>query len=162
MSSGSPGLQRPDKRWSSFSNYTDIAQDVHEAVVGAIEWQAFINACHREGARVQPEDAANASGQIMSAARRLLTELRQERDSEQKYDEILKRWEGENGKKGYIEQLAETSLSENNPAFLHQFVEDIHEAAFEIGYLRAGREERKDLDDKVEDDAQGMFEELVE
>lgn len=152
----SPG--KASTRWNSFSNYGDIAEDVHQAVVGAIEAQAFIHAMHQEGARVSPEDAAEASARMLSAARRLLTEMRREneRNSDGPYDDILEKWEGPNG---YISQLAGSNLSDSSPAFLHDFVEDIHRAAFEIGYIRAGREERQDLDDPVENDAMAMFEE---
>lgn len=149
--------ERPGTRWNSFSNYGDIADDVHDAVIGAIEAQAFVHAMHREGTEPDREDAAEASAVILAAARRLLTELRREaeRTDNDLYNEILDRWEGE---EGYITRLANSTLSETSPAFLHDFVEDIHRAAFEIGYLRAGREEREELDDPVENDARAMFE----
>lgn len=145
-------------RWNSFSNYGNISDDVHDSVVGAIEAQAFIHAMHREEANVPRDMAADASATILGAARRLLTEMRREagESDEGFYDDILDRWEGENG---FISRLANAKLSESSPAFLHEFVEDIHQAAWELGYLKAGRRERDMSElDPVEEQVRQMFE----
>lgn len=146
----------PGTRWDSFSVYGEVSKDVADAVQAAIDAYSHIDSIHAEGADVAPKRAAEARACILAAAHRLMTELENERDQVDLYDDILERWEGQDG---FIQRMGQVRLNSMSPGFLHQFVRDIHRAAWELGYIRAGRAERQALEDRVEDDARSMFEE---
>lgn len=150
---------RPDSvdegtRWEGYANYQSVSFRVAESVDQAIDAYSQIESAHTEGARINPEFAAEARSQILSAAVRLYPELEQDRESVDLYDQILGRWEGQDG---YLEKFSETSLRRSFPGWLVHFVIDIRSAAWELGYLQAGRRAKSEPEDPVEGMSSAMF-----
>lgn len=129
---------------SYFDRYTDyrhISIQVADAVNSAVQSYALVDSLHVEGASFQPIQAAQARADILAAAMMLRIELEDERDddaADETFGEIVDEWAGE---EGYIRQLQQTSLYDECPDWLHEFVADIRRAAWHLGYLKAGRYE---------------------
>lgn len=141
-------------RWEGYSDYKVISLQVAKSVDNAIEAYSRVHGAHAENATIDPDLAAEARGRILSAALKLVVELRQDRDSVETYAEILDRWEGE---EGFINRFNEIQLQSSCPGWLFQFVLDIRTAGWELGYLQAGRTTKGEPDDPVEADVQEMF-----
>lgn len=141
-------------QYEGYSDYSAVSRNVSTAVDEAVEAYALIQSHHTEGARVSPETGAEAAAHILGAALKLQPELENDRDQNDTYDNMLDSWQGDDG---YIERLKTTPLSSNCPDWIGEFVVDIREAGFELGYLKAGRETDRGPDDVVERDAEQMF-----
>lgn len=135
-------------RWEGYSNYELVSKRASKAIDDALDAYALLHGAHAEDAAVQPDFAAEARSKILSAAIRMLVEMREDRDAVDTYEEILDRWEGENG---YINRLLQSQLHQEVPGWLFQFVIDIRQAGWSLGYLQAGRHSRVD-EDPVEGD----------
>lgn len=142
-------------RYEGYSDYSAVSRSVADAVDRAVESYAMIHSRHSEGARVTPKMAAEAGHHILGAAVKLLPELEDDRETVDTYDEILTRWQGDDG---FIERLKRENLSSRSPEFLGQMALDIRRAGFELGYLRAGRQGKTEPDDITERDSEEMFE----
>jgi hypothetical protein len=143
-------------RFEGYSDYEIVSIRLGESIDDAVEAYAKIDAAHDEGANVAAAAAAEARGQIMSAAIKLLPALQADRDAVDEYDEMLASWEGE---KGHISKLRDTSLRQECPDWLYDFVLDIRRAGWELGHLQAGRT-TKEYDDPAEGETESMFEGL--
>lgn len=143
-----------DTRWEGFSNYQNVSDRIARSVHDAIEAYAVIKSKHAENARVRPPTAAEARSKILAPAMRLKVEMERDRESVELYDDILSRWEGENG---HLEKLEEIQLQRQCPDWLSDFVEDIRSAGYELGYLQAGRRSKQEPDDPVEAETEAMF-----
>lgn len=143
-------------RFEGYSDYERVSGRIVMTIEDALEAYAFIDSAFTEGAPVSPEDARDARTSIMNAAMMLFDEMRREQANNiDKYDDILDRWEGEDG---YIARFHEHSLRrDGSEGWLHQFVLDIRSAGWKIGYLQAGRTAKESLDDPVEEDSEAMF-----
>lgn len=142
-------------RWEGYSDYRVVSGRIARTIEDAVEAYAVIDARHSEGASVSPELASDARASIMAAAMMLQHEMERERgDDEKPYDEILSRWEGE---EGFLRQMDTVQLRQVRPAWLHEMVLDIRRAGWELGYLQAGRTESQKPEDPVEADAEAMF-----
>lgn len=142
-------------RWEGYSDYRVVSGRIARTIEDAVEAYAVIDARHSEGASVSPELASDARASIMAAAMMLQHEMERERgDDEKPYDEILSRWEGE---EGFLRQMDTVQLRQVRPAWLHEMVLDIRRAGWELGYLQAGRTESQEPEDPVEADAEAMF-----
>ena len=123
-------------RWDAYSDYQNVSERVSKTIEQAVHAYARVDSYHAEGATMPKNLAAEARGRILAATLRLMPELQHDRGSVDEYDEILSRWEGEDG---YIAELSETSLRAGRPGWLLQLILDIQTAGWEIGYLQAGR-----------------------
>lgn len=142
-------------RFEAYPDYSAVSRAVAQSIEDAVDAYSKMQSRHSEGARVTPDQAAEASAHILGAALKLLPELEDDRETVEQYDEILTRWEGDNG---FIERLKQTSLSSRSPEWLGQFTVDIRRAGFELGYVKAGTQKEEDSEDVVERDAESMFE----
>jgi len=145
--------------WEGYSNYRDVSQRVAESVSDAVDAYSALDSRHVEGASISQEYAATARQHIFAAAIRLYTEMN-ELESEDPYGDILGRWEGEDDDDGFLTLLSEVRLTEENPEWLMEFVEDIRRAGWELGYLQAGRTKKKEPQDPAERDTEAMFDKL--
>lgn len=155
------------ERYEGFADYYSVSQRIARSIDEAIQEYAAIQRTHAQGGRVNFDGAGE---RILAAALRLLPELKDQRDTENKvYDEILVRWlddeaehddlavEPEPPMDGAIEQLMSARLDQECPEFLHQFVIDIRRAGWELGYLQAGRREAEEEVEWEEVDVRDMF-----
>lgn len=142
-------------RYEGYSDYNSISRQVARSVDDAVEAYAKIQSLHKEGARVRPEIAAEASSHILSAAIKLRSELEQDRDDVEYYDDVLERW---NGSDGFIERLKNVRLTNDCPEFLERFASDIREAGFRLGYLQAGQHTDTEKVSWKDGDVSAMFE----
>lgn len=148
--------------WEGYSDYQKVSVQNALTIQKALEAYSYVDSAHSSGSPVDPETAANARGAIKAALMTVLSEMRRERDSKEVYDDILSRWEeGEEGDdEGFIERFEKCDLTAESPGFLFDLVIDIRSAAWELGYLQAGRTTSKDTGDPVEREPQAMFEEV--
>jgi hypothetical protein len=144
-------------RWEGYSDYQKVSIRVGETIENAVDAYTLIDSRHTENAPVEPEFAADARAQIKSAAMKLIPELENDREVVDFYDEVLDRWQGDDG---YLQQLREVSLQQSCPDWLEDMVIDIRRAGWELGYLQAGRTERvtpEDPDEAKQQEIKQMF-----
>jgi len=92
----------------------------------------------------------------------LLPELRDSQGSDEKpFDEILDRWESsyQDGA-GLLARLRDEQLSSDCPEWLGQLADDIRTAAYELGYLHAGRTISESDNDPVTEGVESAFQGL--
>lgn len=156
----SDGDETSTKRWEGYSDYRTVSSRITETIGDAIEAYAQIESLHAENARVRPEIAAHSRSKILEAALTLMPELEEQRETEEKYDEILKRWseEGDGETGPFLEELRNVHLRDSCPSFLYEFVTDIRKAGWELGYLKAGRTVTENNLPEADKQAQEMFE----
>ena len=149
------GEQDEGGRWEGYSDYRLVSGRIARTIEDAVEAYAVIDARHSEGATVSPDLASDARASIMAAAMMLQHEMERERDDADKpYDEILSRWEGE---EGLLQKMDGIQLRKVRPGWLHKMVLDIRRAGWELGYLQAGRTGSREPEDSVEAEAEAMF-----
>lgn len=155
----------PGEHWDGFSIYSEVSRDIHESVGQAIDSYSAVQASHSEDAKVRRDDAADHKAAILAAAHRLLTEMEieVERNSanSQHYEKMLDNWVGDENEEGWITQLYQTNLSQRSPDWLHNFVREIHQAAWHLGYLKAGRNEEVE-DGSPQASGRKMIEDLAQ
>lgn len=150
-------------RWDGFSDYKRVSDRVAQSCERAVRAYSFLDSRHQEDASVKPEDAAEVRSQILTPALRLLPEMQRDAENVEMYEEMLERWQGsddDDDDDGYITKINECQLQKTCPGWLLNFVIDIRRAAFELGYLQAGRTVKQDPDDPVEAETDGMFDDL--
>ena len=144
-------------RWEGYSNYQEVSRRVSQSVDEAVESYTLIDRYHTENAQLPADLAAEASAAILQPALRLMHELEADAENVDEYQEILDRWKGEDG---FITRFSSVELRTESPGWLNQFVRDIVRAAWELGYLQAGRRTKEDPEDETEAEAHRMFEHL--
>ena len=151
--------------WDGFSIYADVSQDIHSAVTDAIDSYSVIVSRHSEGAKVKPAEAAQHKANILGAANRLLTELEREVNRGSKYsddlDAILDDWTDAGDEDGYIKEFHAAQLTSGYPGWMYDFVRQIHEVAWLLGYLKAGRIE-EDKPNTPSSNGREMVEDIME
>lgn len=147
--------------FEGYSDYQSVSKDIGQAVRDAIDAYAFLDGRHTQGARVRATNAARAHRCILGAAIRLLPEVERDAETKEVLGEIHADWMG-NGEDddGDIDKLRSLSLQDPPPDWLFGFVVQIREAAWELGYLQAGRSRKADEGDPAEEEPKQMFEEL--
>ena len=126
--------------WEAYADYQSVSERVAESVADAIESLMIIERAKVSGESIKPAQETDLQADVLGAVVRLTTELENERDSKQLYDEILSRWEGEDG---FVSRFRTVDVTDFQPEpFLQQFAKDIHRAGWELGYLKAGREKQ--------------------
>lgn len=146
--------QRAGTVWEGYSDYRAVGDRIARTIDDAVEAYAVIDARHTEGAPVTPELASEARSRITSAAMKVKYEMEQDRGTKPIYNEILGRWEGE---EGYIAMFDRVQLTRTRPAWLPEFVEDLRKAGWELGYLQAGRTTSTEEGDEVTRQVNSMF-----
>lgn len=140
--------------WDGYSDYQSVSQRNARTIHDAVEAFATVERAHQERGKLKSEVAARAGSRILTAAINVQTELAAYEDDNKQYEDLLANFTGE---EGYVEQLREVNLRHDCPEWLYEFVVDIRRAGFELGYLKAGREESKREHEGPEDDAREMF-----
>jgi len=147
--------------FEGYSDYETVSQDIGRAVRDAVDAYSQLDAKQQQAARGRGgAAAAQAHQHILAAAMRLVPELERDRGSRDELDEIYTDWTGEGvDKDGYIERLRASQLDARSPEWLYEFVVQIRQAAWELGYLQAGRTHKAESADPVEEEPLAMFEE---
>ena len=152
------GEDVPEKKWSGYSDYEEVASQLHKDVRNAVEAFSHIDSKHSQGIGVTPKTAVKARSAILSVAKRLAVEVRRNQHVDE-LGEIHERWsdDEEADEEGLITKLERSDFRAGQPDWLGQLVDDIIEAAWELGYIKAGVEKSTD---PTADDAQvrEMFE----
>lgn len=135
--------ERGDERrseWEAYADYQSVSERVAENIDDAIDALCYLESVKDAGYKPKPGEEADYRALVLTAATSLKTELENERDSKTVYDEILNRWEGEDG---YINRFREVDVINHTAgAWMYQFADDLHRAGWELGYLKAGREKQ--------------------
>jgi len=162
--------EEPQTEWDGYSIYARVSAEIHDSVTDALDAHAYVAAVLSEGGKIGRDEAAPRKAAILSAAARFQTELRVESHrtvaSGDSFEQIHGDWFGEGG---YVSRLQQGTLREiGNEAWLGEFVAEIHEVAFELGYIAAGREEDvaddspvKSAQESVDDLAQQLDPEVL-
>ena len=145
--------------FEGYSDYQSVSKDIGQAVRDAIDAYAYIDGRHSQGARIHATNAASAYRRILGAAIRLLPELKRDAETKEELGEIYADWTGDGDDEGRIDQLQALSFQSPPPDWLFEFVVQIREAAWELGYLQAGQSRKAEQDDPVEEEATSMFRE---
>jgi hypothetical protein len=153
---------RPDAetQWDAYSDYQHVSRRVAKRISDATDAIQTINGAKKAGIKIQPANEKDLRADVMSAVTRLQTELENERESNETYDEILSRWHGE---EGFIERFETMSVLDQRPEpWLNEFAADINRAGWELGYLKAGSETKDNSGGEKDDsDIQELFEEMT-
>jgi len=131
----------PETQWDAYSDYQHVSRRVAKSIGDAVDAIAVIDSGEVAGEKLSARDETNLRADVLGAVVRLQTELENERDTKSVYDEILSRWQGD---EGYINRFRALNIAvlQSEP-WLQQFATDIHRAGWELGYLKAGREEKQ-------------------
>lgn len=153
MSVDTPGsTDGPQSRWEGYSDYRHVSGRMAEVIFDAVEAFAEIDARHTEGARVSPEQAAEARRKIHAAIMNVRYEMEQDRDAVDEFDQILTRWDDEQ----LIMQFHNSQFTSSLPGAVGQLVADVRAAGWELGYLQAGRTSTTDPADAIEAETDAM------
>lgn len=145
------------RRWDGFADYQTVSARISRSIHDAIEAATTVERAHKEGAGVDPQLAARASADILSAAIKMQTELGRYKGGNPEYADLYESFDGDDG---HVQKLRDVSLRDESPEWLFEFVVDIRRAGFELGYLKAGREETENTDTGPKSDAKEMFTDL--
>lgn len=141
------------KQWSSFADFQDITSKIHEDVNTAVDAYAYIDSKKKQNMGVTPQTAVRARRAIMRIAKRLFFEVKVNKNVDE-FEEIYERWSGDDG---YLARLDDVNLRTGVPVWLGDLVDDIIEASWRLGYLKAGVEKPSDPTDP-DQQAKEMFE----
>lgn len=129
-------LDESTSKWEGFSHYVWVSHQIGEAIFKAINAYSVIDSYHAEGATMPPQTAAKARSRILSASLQVKTEMEKHKDDKKYYRETLEKWDGD---EGYIHRMGDLSVRHECPSWLFDFVSDIRQAGWELGYLQSGR-----------------------
>jgi len=150
----------PETEWDAYSDYQHVSRRVAKSIGDAIDAISIIESGKVAGEKLSSREETDLRADVLGAVIRLRTELENERDTKEPYGEILSRWEGE---EGYINRFR--GLDVMNPQseqWLQKFATDIHRAGWELGYLKAGREEKQSRGgDAYDGEVREMIEEMT-
>jgi len=163
LNGDSPVDSESTTRWEGYSNYQYVSQQIAAKVSDAVESYAVLQSAGREGAKLDPREYMFARANILDAAMSLKVEVEKEANSNEDddvYDEIIDRWEtgGDEAEDGFIHAFHSHSIKNDGvPGWLFTFVEDIRLAAWELGYLQAGRTVSESNLEPADEQAKDMF-----
>ncbi len=136
--SSEPEPRDADTQWDAYSDYQHVSRRVAGSIGDAIDAISIIESGKVAGEKLSSREETDLRADVLGAVIRLQTELENEREQRERYDEILSRWEGE---EGYISRFrALDVMAARSEPWLQQFAQDIHRAGWELGYLKAGEE----------------------
>lgn len=158
------------QRWEGYSDYEVVSKRIGRKVSKAIEAYSVLQSAGAERAELEDIEYTQARAKILDAAMSLKVEIEREAENEPAnsddniYKPIVARWSDgadENASDGYINEFMQLSISQGGqvPGWVFNFVEDIRRAAWELGYLQAGRVNSKG-DIGIDEDVNAMFEGL--
>ena len=150
----------PETQWDAYSDYQHVSHRVAGSVGDAVDAISIIDSAEVAGEKLSPREENDLRADVLGAVIRLQTELENERDTREVYGEILDRWQGQ---EGFINQFRDLDLPvlQSQP-WLQQFATDIHRAGWELGYLKAGREEKQSRGgDAYDGEVREMIEEMT-
>lgn len=142
----------PDKQWEGYSDFQSITTKIHDDVNSAVEAYSYIDSKYTQGAGITPQEAVKIKKSILQISKRLFFEIKRNKHTED-YEEIWERWSGEDG---HMAKLEDVNLRQERPEWLSQHVDDIVEAGWRLGYLKAGIEKPSDPTDD-DQQAKEMF-----
>jgi len=150
----------PDTQWDAYSDYQHVSRRVAKSIGDAIDAISIIESGKVAGEKLSSREETDLRADVLGAVIRLQTELENERESKAVYSEILGRWEGE---EGYISRFrALNVMAPHSDEWLQRFASDIHRAGWELGYLKAGREEKQSRGgDAYDGEVRDMIEEMT-
>jgi len=149
----------PETEWDAYSDYQHVSRRVAKSIGDAVDAISIIDSGDVAGEKLSSREETDLRADVLGAVIRLQTELENERETKAVYDEILTRWQGDDGYVNRFRALGITNLQ--TQPWLQQFATDIHRAGWELGYLKAGREEKQSrggdaYDGEVRDMIEGM------
>ena len=150
----------PETEWDAYSDYQHVSRRVAKSIGDAVDAISIIESADIAGEKIQARQETDLRADVLGAVRRLHTELENERETKEVYEEILTRWEGEDG---YINRFRNLDvMNPQSEGWLQQFASDIHRAGWELGYLKAGREEKQSRGgDAYDGEVRDMIEEMT-
>jgi len=151
----------PSAEWDAYTDYQYVTRRVAQSVGDAVEAIETIQSAKRTGEKLSSREETDLRAAVTAATIRLRTELENGREQNELYDEILTRWDDEDG---FIERFQNANLlTRRAEPWLNQFATDIHRAGWELGYLQAGREEKETSSgDAYDGQVRDMFEDSSE
>lgn len=133
--------------FEGYSDYSSVSKDIAEAVARAIDGYGILVSRNPDRDKVKRAQQA-----MLAAAMRLLPEIEESMSAKPELQEVHARWVGKGEDQGFIDEIEQVGFNHRPSEMLQQFAFDIRKAAFKLGYLKAGREERDsgstDVDDK--------------
>jgi len=158
--SSEPDRPDADTQWDAYSDYQHVSRRVAGSIGDAIDAISIIESGKVAGEKLSSREETDLRADVLGAVIRLQTELENEREQRETYDEILSRWEGE---EGFIARFrALDVMAARSEPWLQQFAQDIHRAGWELGYLKAGSETTDNSGGAKDDsDIQELFEEMT-
>ncbi len=159
------------QRWEGYSDYEVVSKRIGRKVSNAIEAYSVLQGAGAERAQLSDYEYTQARAKILDAAMSLKVEIEREaaneppNSDENIYTPIVDRWTDggdENDPRGihqrvhgdvYLQRWASSWLG------VFTFVEDIRRAAWELGYLQAGRVSGQE-GIGIDEDVNAMFEGL--
>ena len=149
-----------DTEWDAYSDYQHVSRRVAGSIGDAIDAISVIDSGKVAGEKLSSREETDLRADVLGAVIRLQTELENEREQKEVYDEILARWEGD---EGHINRFRGVDpMDYQAEAWLQQFARDIHRAGWELGYLKAGREEKQSRGgDAYDGEVREMIEEMT-
>jgi len=160
MSSAPEEAESPETQWDAYSDYQHVSRRVAKSIGDAIDALSIIESGKVAGEKLSARDETDLRADVLGAVIRLQTELENERDSNDTCNDILSRWEGEDG---YINRFRDLDVRDyHSEEWLQKFASDIHRAGWELGYLKAGREEKQSRGgDAYDGEVRDMIEEMT-
>lgn len=127
-----------NSQWDAYSDYQLVSRNVTEAIDSATRAFSMIDQSALTGRKLKGRET-ELRADILDAAMRLRVELEAERERGESYaSDILDRWEGE---EGFLRRFrSDPGLVYEQADWFEQFVSDIRRAGWELGYLKAGKE----------------------
>jgi hypothetical protein len=144
-----------DTQWKGYSAYKEVASQLHKDVNRAVKAYAHINSKSSQNVGITPQTAVNAKSAMLGISKRLFHEIRRNAKIDP-YTEIYERWSGDNvtedgeieetDSAGYVVMLERADLTNGEPEWLGQMVDDLIRAAWKLGYIRSGVDKPADPD----------------
>jgi len=153
------GDSNADEHWEGFSDYESVSKRLARKVSDAIRAYSILQSAMAEGGHWTDREFAEARSKILEAAMSLMVEVAQEAEKGQEpFNDIYERWTDEGDEEGYISKFHELRLQDNGmPGWVYTFIVDIRTAAWELGYLQAGRTVKEEDLEPADKQAQDMF-----
>lgn len=157
--SSQPDESAGETQWDAYSDYQHVSRHVAKSITDAVDAISTIKSAKVANEKLSTEAETDLRADVSGAVFWLQPELEQERDSKEVYDEILSRWEGEDGYKRRFDGI--NVMDTQTDSWLGQFARDIKRAGWELGYLKAGSETTdRSGGEKDDSDIQELFEEM--
>lgn len=141
--------------YEAYSDYQHISREIAHDILDAGRAASAIQRYHSEGGEYDPRQIGEAAATVLTPALMIVEQLKIYEGSSDELDKILDDWTGDDG---YIARMRATDFVREDPAFLQEFVRQMHHAGLELGYLQAGREETtREIDDERDAAVDDMF-----